>query len=657
MKQLKKTCQEVLAATGVMILLLAPALQAQRTGTVSGRVQDSTGAALAEAVVRVEYTPFTARTDEAGRYLIAGVPAGKQLLIAQRIGLGPERRSIVVLADSLVTVDFQLRSAPTILPPIVISVSREDERRTDAPVTIDVLSGGELRQSAPAHPNEVMNRLPGVHLAALSGEGHMTAIRQPISTKPVYLYLEDGVPTRATGFFNHNALYEVNIPQSGGIEVLKGPGTALYGSDAIGGVVNVLTREPPAVPSAELTAEGGSDGWARALLTGGTTSGSNGVRADLNLTRTDGWRDRSGYHRQSGTIRWDHANADGWSSRTVVTASNIHQQDAYTLDQAQFEAASPINRSPISFRKVQAFRISSALERTRGNTLWSFTPYARYNRLDLIPYWQLSYDPQLWNTRNASAGLLARMRRDFPRARTRVIVGADADWSPGTFRAFGIAPELGGPNGRTWASYTTGAAQYDYHVTYRSVSPYAQVEVRPIAGLKLDAGLRYDVSGYRYDNHLTTDQSPGSTHRRPADRSVGYEHLSPKIGATLDLTRALNLYASYRNGFRAPSQQQLFAQGAADNTVALQPVTVNSYEVGIRGEAGGRFLYQASAYSMTLTNDILTFTTPENTRVAVNAGSSRYQGIELGAGVMLTRDVRLDLSFSRSRARYLAYAP
>jgi outer membrane receptor protein involved in Fe transport len=89
-----------------------------------------------------------------------------------------------------------------------------------------------------------------VYVSQLSGEGHSMAIRQPISTKPLYLYLEDGIPTRATGFFNHNALYEVNIPQSGGIEVLKGPGTASYGSDAIGGVVNVLTRPAPASPGA-----------------------------------------------------------------------------------------------------------------------------------------------------------------------------------------------------------------------------------------------------------------------------------------------------------------------------------------------------------------------------------------------------------------------
>ena len=88
-----------------------------------------------------------------------------------------------------------------------------------------------------------------MYVDVTNGEGHMTAIRQPLSTQPLYLYLEDGIPTRSTGFFNHNAMYEVNVPQSGGIEVFKGPGTALYGSDAVGGVINVLTRPAPLEPA------------------------------------------------------------------------------------------------------------------------------------------------------------------------------------------------------------------------------------------------------------------------------------------------------------------------------------------------------------------------------------------------------------------------
>jgi hypothetical protein len=60
--------------------------------------------------------------------------------------------------------------------------------------------------------------VPGVAVAVTTGEGPTTAIRQPFTTSPLYLFLEDGIPVRATGFFNHNALYETNLPQAGGVD-------------------------------------------------------------------------------------------------------------------------------------------------------------------------------------------------------------------------------------------------------------------------------------------------------------------------------------------------------------------------------------------------------------------------------------------------------
>src|SRR4029453_16624454 len=109
-----------------------------------------------------------------------------------------------------------------------------------------------IKADRPAHPSQIMSQIPGVAVAVTNGEGHTTSIRQPFTTNSVYLFLEDGVPIRSTGFFNHNALYEIDIPQAGGIEVIRGPGSALYGSDAIGGIINVLTPTPPAQPGATL---------------------------------------------------------------------------------------------------------------------------------------------------------------------------------------------------------------------------------------------------------------------------------------------------------------------------------------------------------------------------------------------------------------------
>ncbi|MFL5575507.1 MAG: TonB-dependent receptor [Gemmatimonadaceae bacterium] len=631
----------------------APAAPAG-AGTVEGRVVSADrGRPLADVMVRVEGTTRGAVTDADGRFVVSGVPAGPHAVVAQRLGLAVGRQQVTVGAGAT-RADFSLAEAATVLAPVVVSATREAQRRSEASATIDVLDGAEVRRTRAAHPAQLMNRLPGVHVSELSGEGHSMAIRQPITTKPMYLYLEDGVPTRATGFFNHNALYEVNIPQSGGIEVLKGPGTALYGSDAIGGVVNVLTRPAPATPSVEATLEGGADRYGRLLATGGFTHGATGLRADLNLTRGDGWRDDAGFSRQSGTVRWDQFWGQGWSARTVATGSHIDQQDLPAVNAAQLAARSPINRAPIAFREVRALRVSSAIERERGAALWSFTPYARYDDLGLLPNWQLTFDPQLWDTRNSSLGFLAKYRRDFAPMRARVIVGADADVSPGRFTADSIAAPRTGPD-LVWGSYRTAGRQYDYDVTYRAISPYVHTELSPLPRVRVDLGARYDAAGYSYDTRLAPLDT--GRHRRPADMDVSYRRLSPKAGVTIDAGHGVNVYGSYRQGFRAPSQSQLFQQGPAAHTVDLEPVRVESYEVGTRGEVGKRLAYQLAAYDMRIRDDIVTFTTPDNERVATNAGQTRHRGVEASLGAALLPRLRLDASWSVASHRYVEWNP
>src|SRR5574343_1092116 len=322
----------------------------------------------------------------------------------------------------------------TALGEVTVTATREGQLVNETPATIGVIKGQALRDVKPTHPSEIMGQVAGVWVNVTGGEGHQTAIRQPLTTNPVYLYLEDGVPTRSTGFFNHNALYEVNLPMAGGIEINKGPGSALYGSDAIGGVVNVLTRKPPTKPEIEGSIEGGSYGWARTMVSGGSAFGNHAFRADLNLSHTDGWRDKTAYDRQSGTLRWDSAIGDDATLKTVATFSKIDQQTAGSsaISKNDYDNNPKANYTPISLRKVDAFRLSTAYEKEWGSSLLSITPYYRNDSMDLLANWSLSYDPTIYTTENQSFGAQIKYRHAFAPSRTRVIVGVDLDHSPGS---------------------------------------------------------------------------------------------------------------------------------------------------------------------------------------------------------------------------------
>lgn len=541
----------------------------------------------------------------------------------------------------------------TKLDEVSVIGTREAQSIKETALSIGVVKKEAIEDVKPAHPSEIMQRIPGVHVNVTGGEGHMTAIRQPITTKAVYLYLEDGIPTRSTGFFNHNALYEINVPQSDRIEVLKGPGSALYGSDAIGGVINVDTKPSPLKPEADVSMEVGEFGWQRLLLSGGNSSGDNGYRGSINITHTDGWRDSTEYDRKSATVRWDRILNSGASLKTVLSTSDIDQQTAGSsrLLKTDYLNNPTLNYTPISYRKVSALRLSTAYEKENSNSLLSITPYVRSNSMELLPNWSLSYDPVVYETKNDSLGVLVKYRQDFKPLRTRLVTGIDVDYSPGGRFEQQIAAIK---TGNIYTSYTVGSTLYDYDATYSAASPYAHLEFSPSENLRVTTGLRYDMMSYDYDNNLST-LTTGS-HRRPDDSTVSFNHLSPKVGATYSFTKSLSGFVSYRQAFRAPSEGQLFRQGQAINTISLKPIKVASIEAGLRGKSNNTH-YNLSVYTMTKKDDILTYRHPDNTRETMNAGETLHKGIEVGLGAMFADTVSLDMAVSYAKHTYEVWQP
>lgn len=537
-----------------------------------------------------------------------------------------------------------------------VTGTREESLRAETAETTGAVDKAVIKNTRPAHPSELMDQIPGVHVNVTGGEGHMTAIRQPITTSPLYLFLEDGIPTRSTGFFNHNALYEVNVPQAERVEVTKGPGTSLYGSDGIGGVINVVTRPAPAESEVELGLEAGEYGWRRLLVTGGNTWDDTGLRGDLNLTHTDGWRDTTAYDRQSATVRMDNFLQNGAAVKTVLTTSRIDQETAGSsrLLEEDYLNNPTMNYTPISYRKVSAVRLSSEYEKESGDSLLTITPYMRQNDMEYLANWSLSYDPGTTETKSKSVGMLVKYRRDFAPGRTRLIVGADVDYTPGSHYERRISTVK---DGDIYIDYTLGSVSYDYDVTYFGVSPYVHLESSPSENLRLTAGLRYDSMEYDYDNNIADGSYAvdGKTYDHAPDSTVDFSHLSPKLGATYRFSDNLNGFASYRHAFRAPSESQIFRPGSNDavQTLNLDPVKVDSYEIGLRGKMTDTVSYELSAYRMVKTDDLVSYEDPNTgDRYTVNAGETLHRGVEMGVKAKMTEQWDIAASYSRTKHTY-----
>lgn len=544
------------------------------------------------------------------------------------------------------------------LDEVVVTASRENDNPRDLPMAIEKIGGRAIKDTKPTHPSEIMNQAPGVFVNTTSGEGHQMMIRHPLTTGSVYLYLEDGVPSRSPGFYNHNALFELNVPQAGAIEIIKGPGSALYGSDAIGGVINVLTRPVLKDREIDLSFEYGGFGFKRLLASVGEKFGEHTLRIDGNMTDSAGWRNSTNYTRQSGTLRWEFA-AGKHRLKTVVAASNIDQQSAgaAALREVDYLNGPQANYMPFSFRKVKAVRVSTQYDYSVSEVQKiSAIAYARYDEMGQIPnYIGVQPAQRENNLKNGSVGMLFKHLLDIRLFDSKIISGLDADYSPGSYLEWAVATTK---TGDYFTAYSKNALQYDYGVSFYQASPFVQIESSPFTRrLKLHAGVRYDYLGYVYSNNLSVLQTGAA--RRPGDAAPRFDHLSPKAGVVYDFFPELNLFVSYRHGFRVPQQSDLFRQGGANSALGVKPIKVDSFEVGVRGALWGeRVRYEATGFYAEKKDDILSVSLAPGVFETQNAGATSHRGVELGLNAEVFHKILwVSANATYAEHRYVDWSP
>ncbi|NQZ57663.1 MAG: TonB-dependent receptor, partial [Lentisphaeraceae bacterium] len=541
----------------------------------------------------------------------------------------------IFLSFSLAATEKQL---PSINEPakatdvFIISATNRLESLFDTSLSIGRVEGEDIDKIRPAHPSEVVNRIPGVFVNNLGGESHFTAIRNNLSTGANYLFLENGVPTRSTGFFNHNALYEINVPQSSGVEVIKGPGSALYGSDAMHGVINVQSGKIPDDRLIKLGLEYGTNNWYRQLFTyGDRINDEHAFRVDVNNTLSKGWRINSEYSRQSVTAQWLWTPSDDFTMKSVFSYTFVDQSLQSGLTKEDWKDNPEDNYYRLPGRDVESFRFSTKMTKKLDETSEiNFTPYYRNSfTYGLIPSWKLSTfsnNSEIYDSGFYSFGTLISYVKDFETMDSTLILGFDYDYSPGKYSKEKIEFTSANSNGNKYfLDYSkTGEMINDFDATYSSYSPYIHYEFSPLENLRIDTGLRYDYASFDLDQHLSGATAIENT-------KVNFDQFSPKFGFNWDFSEDHQLYGSYRRGFRAPSASALFVADASEGSTDLEATIVDSFELGLRGFITEDISYDLTAYTMFKKDDIVTYRDP-NTKeeTATNNGETEHRGVELG---------------------------
>lgn len=528
------------------------------------------------------------------------------------------------------------------LEQVVVTANREAALRTESPIAINKISATTISDTKPILIAELINKVPGVVMLNYNNEQHGMSIRQPMGTSAYFLYLEDGIPLRPMGIFNHNALIEMNVFGISNIEVVKGPASSLYGPEAVGGAINFITHRPTAMPTARLGVEADQWGYKRVqYAAGGAVAKKLGVYVSgFQAWQRNSWQASSDYDKSSLSVRMDYP----LSARTNVTATfsgnEYYSEMAGSVDSLSFYSRDYSTSTDFTYRKVHSQRTRLSLTHQWNDDNETVVTLAyRDNYIEQKPNYAIRWTSGSTTAlgernRNSfySRVLLFQHTTRFNFLDASLLAGGSIDYSPTDYWAYQIdlAAQLR-PDGKSVEKYSVVRERpddyiSDYRADLTNYALYSQFQINPIQRLKVTLGLRYDRMTFDYQNAL--DGTSGKK---------SFEQVTPKVGATFDLLHDKGLYVNYSEGFTPPGLTSIFRKRPATQATGsrfyyeLEPARFSNGEVGGWGAFFDNKLYvDAALYQMIGHSEQLNVRQPDNSTDYQSAGKTMHRGIEYG---------------------------
>lgn len=468
----------------------------------------------------------------------------------------------------------------------------------------------------------------------------------------------DGMRARNTGTYGF--VDQVNAGDIERIEFIRGPGSVLSGSNAIGGTINVITRDPPSKREYGATVEAFEGGGFRTGLTGGDRlSDSLGYFFNVNHLDSQSWRDHDDEKKDSLSTKWV------WrpdsSSKISLRYEYIHDdyQNPGELDEAQFR---------------DDWRQAEPGTHYRTDVKYS-TPSLHFRKLfgdvgELNLFGQRRYTDQTSRTSGFSGGgsslgdtdsiesnVQIMYKHNFQFAKTSITGGFDyldtdseskkfTDLSPNSF------------------SFSRGAVT-GYSKTYEgNSSPFLQAEFSPLDPLRLTLGVRRDEIRYRIDDQLV-DTKDGNTK---------YEKTVRKFGALYEISPKARIWANIAEGFLGPGVSTLLGSGtptpatpmAAWNSryvptnMGLKPEESLTKEIGVRGEFDFGLKYDTSYYETDFKDLIVSEACSKGVDFCrsryVNAAKASAYGFETSLEYDINKYLEVGLTHTYAKYRFDKYS-
>jgi iron complex outermembrane receptor protein len=553
---------------------------------------------------------------------------GKQILaIRQHVARHAAASAFCVLAGMAADGSAVAGEQEAALPDVVVSASRSEQRRFDAPAAVDSVPVDPLRAASPlVNLSEVLTGVPGVAVRdrqnyaqdlQLSVRGFGT--RSTFGVRGVRLYV-DGIP--ATMPDGQGQAATADLANASRVEVLRGPFAQMYGN-ASGGVVQVFTPDPPKDGFTGRASTGiGSDGqWQAGVALGGGNDKLGGT-LDAWTYQTDGYRDHSAARRYQLNAKVAAQPTD--ATRVTGQFNYFNQplaQDPLGLTRAQADA-NPRQAVPAA----TLFDTGKTVEQTQGGVVVDH----KLTEADSLQGRLYAGTRQL-NQRLGMSGIVATSSGGIVDL-DRTYGGAALSWTRRT-TAGGLPLQWtagveanGMRDGRTGFvnnNGTQGALRRDETDKASDFGAFAQFDWTFRPSWELVGGVRASRVKLSIDDHYITTASPDDS------GSTTYNNVSPVLGMVWHALDTLNVYANLGRGFESPTLTEVaYGPGGSGSNLGLQASTSRQGEIGVKWQQQRQRL-EAALFDADSHDEVVPLSNNAGRTVYQNVNGVHRRGMEL----------------------------
>jgi iron complex outermembrane receptor protein len=543
---------------------------------------------------------------------------------------------ILVVSVDIYAEETQYSKAKVVeLEPITVTASRAERRISEVPSSTSIISEEGIQSSNAKNISDLLSDLEGVYTYDASGTGSVGVVNMRGfygGMSSHQLVLVDGIPQNK----GKDKLVDwdmISLDNIESVEVARGPASALYGDNAMSGVINIITKKPAGKPEAKVYASYGNFNTQEYKTSVSGAYKHLGILLGVSQKITDGFRKHCNYDRTHIDGRFDYNINDAQKAQFLL---DYYKKERGALPWAlsEVQIAQDRRQARPGTENDKSDETKSDISMTHSwdinsNVKTEETFYYKYDNADSFytgpNLTQNSQKEQLEDEDVYGFMLKGSANQEIMGLSHEFTSGVDLERDDFDYKEY-AAPYR-----------QRGVLQSDYGVKRDKIGPYLQDEIKLTDSLRFIGGIRYDWVDFDFDDRKTASNS----------KTEKMSKITPRCSLVYTYQRDSSFYANYAHAFRTPTIGQMFTYGSSANPNLVPEEAVN-YEMGLHHFFNEFFKANISLYWMELDNEIWY---DYATSKYQNYGKTSHKGIETGLDFRINKSWSIFANYTYSRAK------